>query len=217
MRDGHVTTSTLLPRVTRWLQSPDTIRRAIYVLGALPAIWLFYAGFTDQLGADPVRALEKQLGIMGLRFLVIGLAITPLRRIGGPNLVRYRRAIGLLAFVYASLHLFVYLWFDQGMDLAAIGRDILKRPYVTVGFASFLILAALAVTSTNAMIKRLGARWTLLHKSVYLASALAAAHFIMLVKRWPPEPLIYAGIVAALLLFRLVFWLRKPKRSPRGS
>jgi methionine sulfoxide reductase heme-binding subunit len=206
---------TLTQRLVAGAKSPDTIRRAVYVIGVIPATWLFYKGFTDQLGADPVRSLEKQLGIWGLRFLVIGLAITPLRSIGGPNLIRYRRAIGLLAFFYAALHLFVYLWFDQEMNLSAIGSDILKRPYVTVGFASFLILLPLAITSTNAMIRRLGSRWNQLHKWVYLASALAAAHFIMLVKRWPPEPLIYASLIAALLGFRLVVWLRKPKRAAR--
>jgi methionine sulfoxide reductase heme-binding subunit len=204
-------------RLMRSFMSADTVRRAIYILGAIPAVWLFYAGFTDQLGADPVRALEKQLGILALRFLIIGLAITPLWRIGGPNLVRYRRAIGLLAFFYASLHLFTYLWFDQNMNLSAIGRDILKRPYVTVGFAAFLILVPLAITSNNAMIKQLGSRWNLLHKGVYLAVPLAAAHFIMLVKRWPPEPLIYASIVALLLGFRLVVALRKrAQRSNSG-
>jgi methionine sulfoxide reductase heme-binding subunit len=207
---------TLTQRLVRSVKSPDTIRRAIYVVGAIPAAWVFYKGFNDQLGADPVRALEKQLGIWGLRFLVIGLAVTPLRRIGGPNLIRYRRAIGLLAFFYAALHLFAYLWFDQNLDLSAIGRDILKRPYVTVGFASFLILLPLAITSTNAMIRRLGSRWNQLHKLVYLASALAAAHFIMLVKRWPPEPLIYAGLIAALLGFRLVVWARKRNAPPRS-
>ncbi len=197
-------------RLTSVATSHDTIRRAIYVIGAMPAAWVFYRGFTDQLGADPVRALEKTLGIWGLRFLIIGLAITPLRRLTNWNLVRYRRAIGLLAFFYAALHLYAYLWFDQGMDMAAIFADIVKRPYVTVGFASFLILVPLAVTSNNAMIKRLGGpAWQKLHKWVYAAAALAALHFIILVKSWPPEPLIYGALVASLLGFRLVVYLQK--------
>lgn len=200
-------------RMWRLATNFEMLRRAVYVIGALPAAWVFYRGFTDQLGADPVRSLEKTLGIWGLRFLVAGLAITPLRRLGGPNLVRYRRAVGLLAFFYASLHLYAYLWFDQGLDFAAIGTDILKRPYVTVGFAAFLILVPLAITSNTAMIKRIGGpTWQRLHKWVYLACALAATHFIMLVKSWPPEPLIYAALVAALLAFRLVVYLQK-----RGS
>ena len=197
------------------LTSTKTIRWAIYVLGLMPAAWFFYAGFTDQLGADPVRTLERNLGIFSLRFLVAGLAITPLRHLGGPNLVRFRRAIGLVAFYYAALHLFAYVWFDQGFDFAAIWKDIVKRPYVTVGFAAFVILVPLAATSSNGMIRRLGAaNWQRLHKGVYLACALAALHFIMLRKAWPAEPLIYAGLVAALLLFRL--WTAAQKRAKRG-
>ena len=198
--------------------SHDTIRRAIYIVVALPAAWVFYRGFTDQLGADPVRVLEKTLGIWALRFLVIGLAITPLRRLINWNLVRYRRAVGLLAFFYAALHLYAYLWFDQNLDFAAILKDILKRPYVTVGFGAFLILIPLAITSNNAMIKRLGGpAWNKLHKGVYAACALAAIHFIMLVKSWPPEPLIYAGLVAALLAFRLVVYLQKRQERARRA
>ena len=197
-------------RARGFVTSHDNIRRAVYIVGAAPAAWVFYRAFTDQLGADPLRTLEKTLGIWGLRFLVLGLAITPLRRLTSWNFIRYRRAIGLLAFFYAALHLYVYLWFDQGMDMAAIFADIVKRPYVTVGFASFLILVPLAITSNNAMIKRLGgAGWQKLHKWVYAAAALAALHFIMLVKSWPPEPLIYASLVAGLLAFRLVIYLQK--------
>ena len=205
-------------KIWRASSTPDMIRRAIYIIGALPAGWVFYRGLTDQLGADPVRTLEKTLGIWGLRFLVAGLAITPLRRLGGPNLVRYRRAIGLLAFFYASLHLYAYVWFDEGLDFAAILKDIIKRPYVTVGFAAFLILLPLAVTSNTTMIKRLGGpAWQKLHKAVYLACTLAAVHFIMLVKSWPPEPLIYAGLVAVLLAVRLVVYVQKRNERARRT
>jgi len=197
------------------LTSTATVRWSLYVLGLLPAAWLFYAGFNNQLGADPVRTLEKNLGILSLRFLVAGLAITPLRTFGGPNLVRYRRAIGLVAFYYAALHLLAYVWFDQGFDAGAIWKDVVKRPYVTVGFAAFVILVPLAVTSNNGMIRRLGAvAWQRLHKGVYLACALAALHFIMLRKAWPAEPLIYAGLVGALLLVRV--WIALQKRGKRG-
>jgi len=202
-------------RLRALLTSTTTIRWAIYVLGLMPAAWLFYAGFNDQLGADPVRTLERNLGIFSLRFLVAGLAITPLRHLGGPNLVRFRRAIGLVAFYYAALHLLAYVWFDQGFDFAAIWKDIVKRPYVTVGFAAFVILVPLAATSSNGMIRRLGAvNWQRLHKGVYLACALAALHFIMLRKAWPAEPLIYAGLVAASLLFRV--WTAAQTRAKRG-
>ena len=155
-------------------------------------------GVTDQLGADPLKVLERSLGLWALRFLVLGLAITPLRRIGGPNLLRYRRTVGLLAFCYALLHVTVYVWLDQGLDAGLIWKDIVKRPYITVGLASFLILIPLAATSNATMIRRLGAAaWQRLHRWVYLAAAAAAVHFIMLVKAWPVEPFVYAAIVAA--------------------
>jgi sulfoxide reductase heme-binding subunit YedZ len=194
----------------------DPIRRAIYVVGMLPAAWYFYLGVMDQLGADPQKTLERTLGLWALRFLIACLAITPLRRVGGPNLVRYRRAIGLLAFYYAALHLTVYMLLDQGLDLAAIWADIVKRPYITVGMLAFVILVPLAVTSNTPMIRRLGgAAWQRLHRLVYVAAAAAAVHFVMVVKSWPAEPLIYAGMVAALLLFRLVARLQKQAKPPR--
>lgn len=182
----------------------------LYALGLAPAAWTFYLAVSDQLGADPLKVLERSLGLWALRFLILGLAIAPLRRLGGPNLVRYRRTAGLLAFAYAALHVTVYLWLDQQLDLASIWKDIVKRPYITVGLASFLILVPLAATSNAAMIKRLGAAaWQKLHRWVYLAAAAAALHFIMLVKAWPAEPFVYAAIVAALLLFRVADRNRK--------
>ena len=126
--------------------------------------------------------------------------------------------VGLLAFYYASLHLTVYLLLDQGLDLAAIWADIVKRPYITVGMFAFVILVPLAVTSNNAMIRRLGgAAWQRLHRLVYVAAAAAAIHFVMVVKAWPPEPLIYAGIVAVLLLFRLWQFVQKKLRRRPGE
>jgi len=204
--------STARPR--RAVISTDVIRGAIYVVGSVPAIWTFYLGLTDQLGADPMRTLERSLGLWALRFILIGLAITPLRRLGGPNLVRYRRAVGLLAFSYAAIHLAVYVGLDQGFDLAAIWADIVKRPYITIGMFAFAILVPLAATSSNAMIKRLGSQaWQRLHRLVYLAAAAAAVHFVMVVKAWPLEPLVYS-ITACLLIVRLVFRLRgRTRRS----
>jgi sulfoxide reductase heme-binding subunit YedZ len=207
--------STPWPR--RLLLGTDPIRRAIYVTGMLPAVWYFYLGITDQLGADPQKTLERALGLWALRFLILALAITPLRRLGGPNLIGYRRAVGLLGFYYAALHLSVYLLLDQGLDLAAIWADIVKRPYITVGMLAFTLLVPLAVTSNTAMIRRLGgAAWQRLHRLVYLATAAAAVHFVMVVKAWPPEPLIYAGIVAILLLFRLWLYVQRKLRQPQA-
>jgi len=206
-------------RLRRAVLGADPVRRAIYILGLVPAVWTFYLGLTDQLGADPQNTLERTLGLWALRFLIAALAITPLRRLGGPSLIRYRRAIGLLGFYYACLHLTVYLVLDQGLDLAAIWADIVKRPYITVGMLAFTILVPLAVTSNNAMIRRLGARaWQRLHKLVYVATAAAAIHFVMLVKSWwTPEPALYATLVAALLLMRLWFYAQKRLSSkPRA-
>ena len=200
----------------RLLLGSDMIRRAIYVVGMLPAVSSFYLGVMDQLGADPQKTLERTLGLWALRFLILCLAITPLRRLGGPNLVRYRRAVGLLAFYYAALHLTVYTLLDQGLDLAAVWADIVKRPYITVGMLAFVILVPLAVTSNAPMIRRLGGNaWQRLHRLVYGAAGAAAVHFVMVVKSWPAEPLIYAALVAALLLFRLGVWLQKPAKPGR--
>jgi sulfoxide reductase heme-binding subunit YedZ len=211
-------TRTPVPLWRRVLLGADPVRRAIYIVGLQPGIWTFYAGVMDQLGADPQKTLERTLGLWALRFLIAGLAITPLRRLGGPNLVRYRRAIGLLCFYYAAMHLTVYMLLDQGLDLAAIWADIVKRPYITVGMFAFIVLVPLAVTSNGPMIRRLGgAAWQRLHRLVYVAAAAAAVHFVMVVKSWPAEPLIYAGFVAVLMLFRLVVKLQKRAKSERRS
>lgn len=193
-----------------WQRVPNW---TVYVVGLVPAVWYFYLGVVDNLGADPMKTLERLLGLWSLRFLVVGLAITPLRKLGGPNLVRYRRAVGLLAFFYAVFHLTVYLVLDRGLDWPAIWGDIVKRPFITVGMLAFLILVPLAVTSNNGMIKRLGAAaWQKLHKWVYAAALLAAVHFVMVVKAWPPEPLVYLGLVAVLLLYRAYDRYAGPKR-----
>jgi len=193
--------------VRRFALGSDPIRRAIYIVGMLPAVWNFSLGVMDQLGADPQNTLERLLGLWALRFLILTLAITPLRRLRGPNLVRYRRAIGLLAFYYATLHLSVYILLDQALNWAAIWADIGKRPYITVGMLAFAILVPLAVTSNAPMIRRLGgAAWRRLHRLVYVATTAAAIHFVMLVKSWPPEPLVYAALVGLLLIYRLAVY-----------
>jgi len=193
-----------------YLLGSDPVRRAIYVFGMVPAVWYFYLGITDQLGADPQNTLERALGLWALRFLVAGLAVTPLRPLFGPRLIRYRRTVGLLAFYYAALHVFVYLVLDQGLDATAIVADIIKRPYITVGMIAFTILVPLAVTSNNTMIRRLsGGTWNRLHQLVYVAAIAAAVHFLMVVKTWNPEPIIYATLIAGLLLYRLAKFLQK--------
>ncbi len=191
-------------------------RWPLYVLGAAPGIWIFWLALNDRLGADPVKTLEHLLGLWALRFLIAALAVTPIRRFGGPSFIRFRRALGLLAFFYACAHLSSYLLFDQGLDAHAIAKDILKRPYITIGMFAFSILVPLAVTSHNAMIKRMGASaWQKLHRWVYVAAIAAAVHFVMVVKSWPAEPLIYAAIVAALLLMRVGFAVKKRLAAAR--
>jgi methionine sulfoxide reductase heme-binding subunit len=197
------------------LTLPQVPKILVYIVGFIPAVWLFYAGIMDQLGADPMRYLEQALGLWALRFLIATLAITPLRQLFSINLLRYRRAIGLLAFYYAALHLVTYMVLDQGLDMAAIVADIVKRPYITIGMATFVILVPLALTSNNAAIRRMGGQaWARLHKLVYVAAIGAVLHYILVVKSWPAEPLVYAAIVAVLLGYRLVRSLVK-KPSPR--
>jgi sulfoxide reductase heme-binding subunit YedZ len=188
-------------------------RLAVYVLGLAPAAWLFWLGVEDRLGPEPIKALEQGLGLWSLRFLLACLAVTPLRRFAGVDLLRYRRALGLLAFYYAFLHLAAYVWLDHGFDWPAVWADIVKRPYVTVGMASFAILVPLAVTSNAAAIRRMGGKaWAKLHRLVYIAALAAATHFLLIVKSWPAEPLVYAGLTVALLLVRLA-----PARSRRRA
>ncbi len=189
----------------------------VYVVGFVPAVVYVWLGINDQLGADPQNVLERALGLWSLRFLVAGLAISPLRRSFGINLIRYRRAIGLLAFWYACLHLLVYLVLDQGLNWPAIWADILKRPYITIGMAGFVLLVPLALTSNNLSIRRLGAEaWNRLHRLVYAAALAGAVHFVMLVKVVPGEPLLYIVLVALLLAYRIVEpRLRKPNERRR--
>jgi sulfoxide reductase heme-binding subunit YedZ len=190
----------------------------VYIAGFVPAVWLFYAGISDQLGADPMRYLEQSLGLWALRFLLGSLAITPLRQLIGINLLRYRRAIGLLAFYYAALHLLTYLLLDKQLDMPVIVADILKRPYITIGMISFIVLIPVAITSNNASIRKLGGKvWARVHKLVYVAVAGAALHFLLLVKSWPMEPLVYAAIAAGLLLYRVARPLVKRPQPRRRA
>jgi sulfoxide reductase heme-binding subunit YedZ len=177
---------------------------AVYVVGFAPAAWTIYLGLSDRLGPEPVRTLEQHLGLWALRFLLASLAVTPLRQIVGLDVLRHRRALGLLAFYYAMLHLLAYVGLDHRFDWRVVWTDIFRRPYVTVGMASFAILVPLAATSNNAMIRLLGGKtWSRLHRLVYFAVIAAALHFVLIVKSWPPEPLIYAGVAAVLLGYRL--------------
>ncbi|GAA6200871.1 protein-methionine-sulfoxide reductase heme-binding subunit MsrQ [Aquicoccus sp. SU-CL01552] len=175
---------------------------AVYLAGALPAPLLLYQGATGGLGVEPIKALEHGLGDWALRFLIAGLVVTPLRRRVGLNLMRFRRALGLLAFFYVCLHLLAWLGLDVRIP-AQIWADIVKRPYITVGMAGFLLLLPLALTSNALAVRRLGARWRRLHRLVYPAVLLGAVHFVMLRKGLQLEPLIYLTVMLALLALRL--------------
>ena len=181
----------------------------VFSVSLLPLVWLFWLAWSDQLGANPVETLSHRTGDWSLRFLLLTLAVTPLRRLTGWNgLQRFRRMLGLFAFFYVSLHFSVYLIFDHFFDLSAIIADVAKRPYITVGFAGFVLLIPLAVTSTNQMIRRLGRNWQRLHRLVYLIAILGVLHYLWLVKADLREPLIYAGILAVLLGYRLWWRMR---------
>lgn len=177
----------------------------LYILGMLPAGFYFYWAVTNQLGADPLKALEFQLGIWALQLLIATLLVTPLRNLLNLNLIKFRRAIGLLAFFYVCLHLMTYLWLDQQWGWAAILKDITKRPYIIIGMLAFLGLVPLAITSNNASIRRLGAAgWKKLHKLVYPVAILGAVHYLLLVKAWPLEPFVYLGIILILVGYRFL-------------
>lgn len=176
----------------------------VFLLCLVPLVSLIWRGATDHLGPNPVEALIHGTGDWTLRLLLITLAVTPLRlATGWAWPVRFRRMLGLFAFFYAALHLTVYLWLDQSFDWPAILRDIAKRPYITVGFAAFLLLIPLAVTSTRGWIRRLGRRWKRLHQAVYAIAILGVIHYLWLVKADLREPLIYAAILAVLLAVRV--------------
>ena len=185
----------------------------LYVLAFVPAGWWLWLAVGDRLGADPVATLEHSLGLTALQFLVAVLAVTPLRDITGVSLLRFRRMLGLMAFWYAVMHLAVWVSLDRQFDWARITADLFKRPYIIVGMAAFVMLLPLAATSFDAAVRRMGpVAWRGLHRLAYPAGLLAAAHFIWLVKAWPPEPLIYGAVMVALVAWRLLPRTRRSRR-----
>ena len=196
-------------RVNGWL-GHRSAKPIAFVLACLPFAWLVLAAFTDRLGANPAEALIRSLGEWTLRFLVLVLAITPLRTtLGWPALLRLRRMVGLFVFFYACMHLLAYAAFDMEFDLAAVAADVIKRPFILVGFLAWLLLLPLAATSFNRAIRALGARrWQWLHRLVYLIAVLAVLHFFWMRsgKNNFAEVGVYAAILGSLLLWRL--WRR---------
>ena len=188
----------------------------VWLLCLLPLAWLVYGAASNNLGANPAEALIRATGDWALRFLCLVLAVTPLRVIAGlPALARFRRLLGLFMYAYLWLHLLSYAWFDMGLDLADIARDIVKRPFILVGFSAFVLLTPLALTSFNRAIKALGARrWQLLHRAVYAVAGLAVLHFFWMRagKNDFAEVLVYAAILGVLLGWRL--WRRLSASRP---
>lgn len=201
----------------------DAINRAaravpawpLYILLLMPGLWLFWRAVQNRLGADPIAALEHGLGEYALQLLILGLLITPLRNLLRINLIKYRRAIGIMAFVYVLAHLAVYLLLDQQLYWDAIWKDVTKRPYIIAGVLSALILLPLALTSNNLSVRRLGAAaWRRLHWWVYAAVLLGAAHYVLLKKTWQTEPLVYFAICTVLVAYRFRGWVGAWRAAP---
>lgn len=185
------------------------IKAAVFALCLVPLGHLAHGVVTDSLGANPIEAVTRGLGDWTLRLLLVTLAVTPLRRLTGLNwLPRLRRMLGLFTFFHAVLHMLSYVWLDQFFAWDFILKDIVKRPFITVGFAGFVLLIPLALTSTNAMMKRLGRNWSRLHKAVYAIAVFGVLHFWWMVKADVREPALYAGVLALLLGSRLYWSLR---------
>lgn len=194
--------TTLSPRpadFTRRLLKP-----VVFVGSLLPAGYLAWRAATENLGANPIEEITRDLGDWALRFLLIALVVTPLRMITGWNAIgRLRRMMGLFAFFYVMMHMMAYIGLDQFFDWPAIWKDIVKRVYITIGMASVLTLIPLAITSTDGMVKRLGGRnWRRLHRIVYLSAILGVVHYVFMIKAGYQQPLIYAAILFALLAYR---------------
>jgi methionine sulfoxide reductase heme-binding subunit len=194
------------------------LRPLVFAACALPAVLMALATFgigPMDLGADPLRRLIHACGTTALNLLLVTLAVRPAREITGWLLLqRPRRMLGLFAFFYAVAHFTLYFWLDQGLSFSAIGADIVKRPYITVGMLALLLLIPLAVTSTNRMQRRLGRRWTRLHRLVYLITALGLVHFWWQVKKDIREPLLYVAIFAVLMGWRIYKWRLRARSAP---
>ena len=203
----------------RWIKIP------VFLLALLPVALLIRGALTGNLGVNPAETIQLTTGRWALKFLLLSLAVTPVRRLTGWNVViQYRRMLGLFAFFYATLHFISYWAFDLSFAFGAMLGDVWKRPFIALGFSAFLLLVPLAVTSTKGWIRRLGKRWTLLHRLVYPAAILAVIHFAWKVKVFTGDPVLYAALLTLLLAFRIVWQIRArvgtaartPRLAPRS-
>ncbi|PRC94772.1 sulfite oxidase heme-binding subunit YedZ [Solimicrobium silvestre] len=207
--------------MTPTLKQQSIIKASLFVAALLPFLRLVLAVFTDHLGANPLEFITRNTGDWTLYFLCITLAVTPLRRLTGWSwMVKLRRMLGLYGFFYASLHFLTFLWFDHFFDVAEMLKDVVKRPFILVGFTAFILLMPLALTSTNKMIKRVGAkRWQQLHKLIYLIASLGVLHYFWMKagKHDFSQPVLFGSIVAILLLLRLFWAIQKRQHEQRLS
>ena len=198
--DGKSDMSAIVDRINSSARKVPTW--LVYLLLALPIPYLFYLGLTGGLGREPIKALEHEYGEMALKLLIVGLALTPLRRYVGVTLIKFRRAIGVMTFFYVLAHFLVWAVLDV-QTLDRVWADIIKRLYITVGMAGFLCLIPLAATSNNWSVRKLGPKWRKLHRLTYLAVILGGVHYIWLVKGIQLEPLLYMAVILGLLALRL--------------
>ncbi|HWR36750.1 MAG TPA: protein-methionine-sulfoxide reductase heme-binding subunit MsrQ [Clostridia bacterium] len=189
------------------------LKPIVFLLALVPLARLVIAGFTVGLGANPIEVITRRTGYWTLIFLMVTLAITPVRKMTGLHwLIQYRRMLGLFAFFYGVLHFLTYIWLDQFFDFSSIAKDVYKRPFITAGFTAFVLLIPLAITSTQGWIRRLKRRWLLLHRLIYVSAFAGVVHFIWLVKKDLREPLIFASVLAILLGWRVAAWLLGRRR-----
>ena len=184
----------------------------VFLACLTPLLWLAFRTLTGRLGINPIEDLELTTGIWALRFLTITLAVTPIRRLTGWNrVIQYRRMLGLFAFFYVCLHFTIYISLDQTFAFDLILKDVAKRPFITMGFTAFVLMVPLALTSTKGWIRRLGRRWQLLHRLIYVSAICAAVHYLWKVKVMIGSPVYYAVVIALLLAFRVLWQLRSAK------
>jgi sulfoxide reductase heme-binding subunit YedZ len=197
---------------------PKYLKPFVFLACLIPLGRLGWKALNAGLGANPIQVITWSTGTWTLVFLMVTLSITPVRKLTKQYwLIQFRRMFGLFAFFYACLHFFTYIWLDQFFDLQSITKDVVKRPFITVGFTAFVLLIPLALTSTQASIRRLGKRWQRIHRLIYVTAVLGIIHYIWLVKKDIRKPVIYATILSVLLGYRLIVWgwarLSAPSRT----
>ena len=200
-------------RINGWLRKIPAW--PLYFLLPIPGIYTFVLALLNQLGPDPLYELIRTFGERGLQLIILTLLISPIRRWTGVSLLKFRRAIGLVSFYYICSHMLVWIAIDQGWNINTIIEEIIKRPFITVGMFGFLTMVPLAITSNNYSIRKLGALvWNKIHRLVYLAGAAGVIHYLLVVKAWPMEPIVYTLIVALLLAIRVWWKINKKKKKP---